>query len=109
MAKKDKDSSATKIQTDEFIYDGKNQFLISEASNRIKPLYQSKKDYRKQLAAMVAEIDELQAVMNAQNRHGLLLVFQAMDAAGKDGTIRRLLSGVNPAGCLLYTSDAADE
>lgn len=103
MAKKDKDSSATKIQTDEFIYDGKNQFLISEASNRIKPLYQSKKDYRKQLAAMVAEIDELQAVMNAQNRHGLLLVFQAMDAAGKDGTIRRLLSGVNPAGVQVYS------
>lgn len=103
MAKKDKTSVARQIKSDEFIYDGKNKFQIDKASNRIKPLYSSKKDYRKQLAAMVAEIDELQAVMNAQNRHGLLLVFQAMDAAGKDGTIRRLLTGVNPAGVQVYS------
>ena len=103
MAKKDKNAAARDIQTEEFIYDGNKKFRIGDASNRIKPLYRSKKDYRKQLAAMVAEIDALQAVMNAQNRHGLLLVFQAMDAAGKDGTIRRLLTGVNPAGVQVYS------
>lgn len=107
MPKKDKsknnDSARGPDNTDEFIYDGSNKFSIKKASNKIAPVYSSKKDYRKQLAAMVKEIDELQAVMNAQNRHGLLLVFQAMDAAGKDGTIRRLLTGVNPAGVQVYS------
>ena len=53
----------------------------------------------RRLAACVAEIDKLQQVLYAHNRYALLLVFQAMDAAGKDGTIRAVLSGVNPAGC----------
>jgi PPK2 family polyphosphate:nucleotide phosphotransferase len=48
---------------------------------------------------LVDEIDVLQRVLYADNRHSVLLVFQAMDAAGKDGTIRAVLSGVNPAGC----------
>jgi PPK2 family polyphosphate:nucleotide phosphotransferase len=47
----------------------------------------------------VSDISELQQVMYAHDRYALLLVFQAMDAAGKDGTIRAVLSGVNPAGC----------
>lgn len=54
---------------------------------------------RTDLAALVAELSELQSVLAADNRYALLLVFQAMDAAGKDGTIRAVLSGVNPAGC----------
>jgi len=53
----------------------------------------------RRLAECVAEIAELQQVLYAHDRHALLLVFQAMDAAGKDGTIRAVLSGVNPAGC----------
>lgn len=47
----------------------------------------------------MAEIAELQQVLYAHDRYALLLIFQAMDAAGKDGTIRAVLSGVNPAGC----------
>lgn len=107
MAKKEKSKASDTSQgpgnTDKYIYNGDKKFSIKKADNNIAPLYTSKKDYRKQLAAMVSEIDELQAVMNAQNRHGLLLVFQAMDAAGKDGTIRRLLTGVNPAGVQVYS------
>lgn len=107
MSKKEKSKQNDSVQnpenTEKFIYDGSKDFSIKKASNLITPVYSSKKDYRKQLAAMVSEIDELQAVMNAQNRHGLLLVFQAMDAAGKDGTIRRLLTGVNPAGVQVYS------
>jgi PPK2 family polyphosphate:nucleotide phosphotransferase len=53
----------------------------------------------RRLAACVEEIAELQQVLYADDRYALLLVFQAMDAAGKDGTIRAVLSGVNPAGC----------
>ncbi len=87
----------------DLIYDQPGHFSIADAPNTIEPLYKSKKDYRRQLAQMVERIDELQAIMNAQNRYGLLLVFQAMDAAGKDGTIRRVLTGVNPAGVQVYS------
>ena len=89
--------------TDALLYDGSRPFSLATNSTRINPIYESKKDYRKQLRTTVSEIDELQALMHAQNRYGLLLVFQAMDAAGKDGTIRRLLTGVNPAGVQVYS------
>lgn len=54
---------------------------------------------KQELKAYVQEMHELQRVLYAQRRYALLLVFQAMDAAGKDSTIRHVLSGVNPAGC----------
>ncbi len=59
----------------------------------------NKKDNQEALAAAVARIAKLQGKLYADDRFSLLLVFQAMDAAGKDGTIRAVLSGVNPAGC----------
>ncbi len=59
----------------------------------------SKKGLEKELAKCVAKISELQRILYADDRYALLLVFQAMDAAGKDGTIRAVMSGVNPAGC----------
>ena len=58
-----------------------------------------KKDLEKELANCVEQISELQRKLYADDRYGVLLVFQAMDAAGKDGTIRAVMSGVNPAGC----------
>jgi len=76
---------------------------MSKAKNKIAPLYSSKKDYKKKLRSIVKRIDELMEIMYAQNRQGLLLVFQAMDAAGKDGTIKRVLSGVNPATVQVYS------
>lgn len=58
---------------------------------------------RKMLADVVADLDELQRILYAYDRNALLLVFQAMDAAGKDGTIRAVMSGVNPAGCQVFS------
>lgn len=58
-----------------------------------------KTECKRGLVECVAEIAELQQVLYAHDRYSLLLIFQAMDAAGKDGTIRAVLSGVNPAGC----------
>jgi PPK2 family polyphosphate:nucleotide phosphotransferase len=55
------------------------------------------------LARDVARISELQQMMYAQDRWALLLIFQAMDAAGKDGTIKHVMSGVNPMGCQVYS------
>lgn len=58
----------------------------------------SKDEARKQLAQNIKEIAELQNVLYAQNKHALLIVLQAMDAGGKDGTIRSIMSGINPQG-----------
>ncbi len=62
-----------------------------------------KKALKKELKDLVDELDELQRVFYADDRFSLLLVFQAMDAAGKDSTIRSVLSGVNPQGCQVYS------
>ncbi len=58
---------------------------------------------RKLLADVVADIEQLQRILYAHDRNALLLIFQAMDAAGKDGTIRAVMSGVNPAGCQVFS------
>lgn len=55
-----------------------------------------------ELKKLVKKIDKLQQALYAEDRHSLLLVFQAMDAAGKDSTIRAILKGVNPAGCQVF-------
>lgn len=81
-----------------FRFDGSRPFVIADQPNQIDSLYEDKKDYRKSLRNFQEEIDELQNMMYAQDRYGLLLVFQAMDAAGKDGTIRHIMYGVNPHG-----------
>ncbi len=56
-------------------------------------------DYEAALAKEIKKLRELQRVLYAKDHHAVLAVFQAMDAAGKDGTIRAVLSGVDPAGC----------
>jgi PPK2 family polyphosphate:nucleotide phosphotransferase len=68
-----------------------------------KPVYESKSQYRKLLADHVEQLSELQELHYASNRHALLLIFQAMDAAGKDGAIRHVMSGVNPQGCQVFS------
>ncbi|MBA2590659.1 MAG: polyphosphate kinase 2 family protein [Alphaproteobacteria bacterium] len=70
---------------------------------RIKPVYASKDDYQEKLADHVARLDEQQQRLYASNKYALLVIFQAMDAAGKDGVIRHVLSGVNPQGCQVFS------
>lgn len=101
MAKKNKSPNDWPLSDHKF--DGTRQFSIAKAPNQQPALYDSKKDYKQKLSAIVKRIDELLEIMNAQNRYGLLLVFQAMDAAGKDGTIKRVLTGVNPASVQVYS------
>ena len=60
----------------------------------------------KLLAAGVERLAELQGKLYAQDRWSLLLVFQAMDAAGKDGTIKHVMSGVDPTGCQVFSFKA---
>lgn len=61
---------------------------------------------KKKLAQLTHELEQHQRRLYADNQHSLLLVFQALDAAGKDGTIRAVLSGVNPAGCQVFSFKA---
>ena len=74
-------------------------FVLDDQSSAAPDNVESKKSLEKQLSKYVAQISELQKTLYADDRFAVLLVFQAMDAAGKDGTIRAVLSGVNPAGC----------
>ena len=70
---------------------------------RTKPLFDSKEQYSERLAAHVAELSSLQNLLYADNRYSLLVIFQAMDAAGKDSAIKHVMSGVNPQGCQVYS------
>lgn len=87
-----------KIDTQSFRIDGSRPFQIAEVPTEIDRFYKKKKEYKKLLEEFRDEIDELQNMMYAHDRYALLLIFQAMDAAGKDGTIRHVMSGVNPHG-----------
>ena len=66
---------------------------------RIHPVYKSRKQYHKMLRDHVEELSEQQERLYASGRYAILLIFQAMDAAGKDGAIKHVMSGVNPQGC----------
>jgi len=69
----------------------------------VKPAYKSKKNYKQLLAQHVDQLRSLQALHYASNRYALLLIFQAMDAAGKDGAIAHVMSGVDPQGCKVFS------
>ncbi len=71
--------------------------MRTEAEN--KP---AKKDNVRALEEHVAKLERQQRVLYAQDRYSVVLIFQALDAAGKDGTIRAVMSGVNPQGCQVY-------
>ena len=70
---------------------------------KVDPVYESKEQYKKLLDEHVAKLSSLQRLLYASNRHAILLIFQAMDAAGKDGAIRHVMSGVNPQGCQVFS------
>jgi PPK2 family polyphosphate:nucleotide phosphotransferase len=65
----------------------------------VSPLFKSKKEYRTMLADHIEELSSQQNLLYAADRYSLLLIFQAMDAAGKDGAIKHVMSGINPQGC----------
>jgi PPK2 family polyphosphate:nucleotide phosphotransferase len=70
---------------------------------RVRPLYDSKAHYRSMLEEHVKRLSERQNLLYAHDRYALLLIFQAMDAAGKDGVIKHVMSGVNPQGCQVFS------
>jgi len=70
---------------------------------KIDPVYKSKGQYEALLADHVGRLSSQQQLLYGSNRHAVLLIFQAMDAAGKDGAIRHVMSGVNPQGCQVFS------
>jgi PPK2 family polyphosphate:nucleotide phosphotransferase len=76
---------------------------LKEWPTRVKPFYKSKADYENFLAGHLENLSKRQSLLYAQNQYALLLIFQAMDAAGKDGAIKHVMSGVNPQGCQVFS------
>jgi PPK2 family polyphosphate:nucleotide phosphotransferase len=76
---------------------------LKKRPTRVKPCYSSKEHYQELLGEHVAELSGLQDRLYADDRYALLLIFQAMDAAGKDGAIKHVMSGVNPQGCQVFS------
>jgi PPK2 family polyphosphate:nucleotide phosphotransferase len=70
---------------------------------KVEPVYKSKEQYQELLGEHVAQLSSQQRLLYASNRYAVLLIFQAMDAAGKDGAIRHVMSGVNPQGCQVFS------
>jgi PPK2 family polyphosphate:nucleotide phosphotransferase len=92
-----------KINSKDFCVQEGEQVDLKKWPTLVKPAYKSKKEYKKYLEEHVEELSELQRLHYASNRYAVLLIFQAMDAAGKDGAIRHVMSGVNPQGCQVFS------
>ncbi len=90
------------IDTAPFTVTGERQVKLSDAPQTVDPFYSDKDDYKSLLEEFQDEINDLQRMMYAHDRHSVLLVFQAMDAAGKDSTIRHIMSGVNVHGVTVH-------
>src|SRR5687768_16773219 len=91
------------LNPSDFVVRENSKVNLAKWPTSIDPLYTSKKDYREILDEHVEAIGHLQALLYADNRFSLLLIFQAMDAAGKDGAIKHVMSGINPAGCQVHS------
>lgn len=87
------------IQSKDFYVHEGDKVKLDKWPTVIKPCYESKKDYHAQLDDHIHELSSLQRLLYASKSYSLLLIFQGMDAAGKDGVIRHVMSGVNPQGC----------
>lgn len=92
-----------KINSQNFCALEGSQIDLKKFPTTIAPVYQSKRNYRKMLEDHVGQLSALQQLHYASNRYALLLIFQAMDAAGKDGAIRHVMSGINPQGCQVFS------
>ena len=95
--------AAVKIRSKDFRVREGHKVKLDDWPTRTDPICASKDAYRDLLQEHVAGMSALQQVLYASNRFALLLIFQAMDAAGKDGAIKHVMSGVNPQGCQVFS------
>ena len=92
-----------KINSKDFRVRPGKKIALKEWPTIVKPFCKSKKRYKKLLEEHVEELSSLQCLHYASSRYALLLIFQGMDAAGKDGAVRHVMSGVNPEGCEVFS------
>jgi PPK2 family polyphosphate:nucleotide phosphotransferase len=92
-----------KIRSEQFRVRDGAEVDLGKWPTRIDPVYKSKEQYHELLGEHVAQLSEQQQLLYASNRYAVLLIFQAMDAAGKDGAIKHVMSGVNPQGCQVFS------
>ena len=92
-----------KIDSKDFRVREGHEVDLKKWPTKVDPVYKSKEQYQKLLEEHVAQLSSQQQLLYASNRHAVLLIFQAMDAAGKDGAIRHVMSGVNPQGCQVFS------
>lgn len=92
-----------KISTKEFRVHEGDKVRLKKFSTKVKPFYKSDAEYKELLDEHIKALSKHQGMLYAHDRYALLLIFQAMDAAGKDGAIKHVMSGVNPQGCQVYS------
>ena len=92
-----------KINSKDFRVQPGEKVEIGQWPTIVKPICKSKKRYHKLLQEHVEQLTLLQRLHYASGRYALLLIFQGMDAGGKDGAIRHVMSGVNPQGCEVFS------
>jgi len=92
-----------KISSEQFRVPPGSEFKLGDRQTIVKPLYRSKKQYQELLEDHVEALSSLQQLHYASDRYALLLIFQGMDSAGKDGAIRHVMSGVDPQGCQVFS------
>src|SRR5476651_1254527 len=92
-----------KISSKDFRVREEHEVSLRKWPTNVKPVYKSKEHYQKLLGEHVAQLSSQQELLYASNRFAVLLIFQAMDAAGKDGAIKHVMSGVNPQGCQVFS------
>jgi PPK2 family polyphosphate:nucleotide phosphotransferase len=92
-----------KIDIDDFRVSEGAKVQLEKWPARVRPFYRSKDHYEALLSRHVDKLRKLQPTLYAHNHYSLLIIFQAMDAAGKDGAIKHVMSGVNPQGCMVFS------
>jgi PPK2 family polyphosphate:nucleotide phosphotransferase len=95
--------AAMKFRTKDFRVRAGATVKLKKWPTKVKACYKSPEHYEALLAEHIKELSQRQSLLYADNRYALLLIFQAMDAAGKDGAIEHVMSGVNPQGCQVYS------
>ncbi len=92
-----------KINAKDFRVQPGDEVNLRKWPTKIDPVYRSKEHYQDLLQEHVSQLSTQQQLLYASNSHSILLIFQAMDSAGKDGVIRHVMSGVNPQGCQVFS------
>ena len=92
-----------KIDTKDFRVREGEKVNLKKWPTEVSPVYKSKEQYQQLLQEHIQQLSEMQDLLYASGHYALLLIFQAMDAAGKDGAIKHVMSGVNPQGCQVFS------